>query len=54
MGIDFDLIEASQARARRERSAAMYAMLIAPLIALFKRPAGRKQVRRRVAEPQTA
>jgi len=36
MRIDFAYIEALQAKARRERSEAMYRMLVAPLIALLK------------------
>jgi hypothetical protein len=36
MRIDFAYIQALQARARRERSEAMYRMLVAPLIALLK------------------
>jgi hypothetical protein len=36
MRIDFAQLQALQARARRERSEAMYRMLVAPLIALLK------------------
>ena len=36
MRIDFAYIQALQAKARRERSEAIYQMLVAPLIALIK------------------
>ena len=36
MRTDFAYIQALQAKARRERSEAIYEMLVAPLIALFK------------------
>ena len=38
MRYDFTYIQALQSKARRERSEAMYEMLIAPLVALFSRP----------------
>jgi hypothetical protein len=42
MRYDFTYVQALQAKARRERSEAIYGMLIAPLIALFTRkPAGK-------------
>jgi hypothetical protein len=44
MRIDFASIQALQARARRERSEAIYRMLVAPLIALLKRPTAPKQI----------
>jgi hypothetical protein len=37
MRIDFAYIEALQAKARRERSEAIYEMLIAPIVGLFTR-----------------
>lgn len=37
MRYDFSYIQALQAKARRERSEAIYEMLIAPLVALIKR-----------------
>jgi len=39
MRIDFAYMQALQTKARRERSEAIYRILIAPLIALLKRPA---------------
>jgi hypothetical protein len=33
--VDFDRLQALQSRARRERSEAMYEMLVAPLVELF-------------------
>ena len=39
MRYDFTYIQALQAKARRERSEAMFEMLIAPLIALIKHAA---------------
>jgi hypothetical protein len=39
MRYDFTYIQALQAKARRERSEAIYEMLIAPLIALIKHAA---------------
>jgi hypothetical protein len=44
MRTDFAYIQALQAKARRERSEAIYRMLLAPLIALLKRPAAPKQI----------
>jgi hypothetical protein len=44
MRTDFSYIQALQAKARRERSEAIYRMLVAPLIALLKRPAAPKQI----------
>jgi hypothetical protein len=43
MRIDFAYMQALQAKARRERSEAMYRMLLAPLMALLKRPAPPKE-----------
>ena len=43
MRTDFAYLQALQAKARRERSEAMYRMLLAPLIALLRRPAPRKE-----------
>ena len=43
MRIDFAYLQALQARARRERSEAIYRMMVAPLIALLKRLATPKQ-----------
>jgi hypothetical protein len=37
MRYDFTYLQALQAKARRERSEAIYTMLIAPLVALIKR-----------------
>jgi hypothetical protein len=45
MRYDFSTIEALQTRARRERSEAVYQMLIAPVVDLFARPANRKRAR---------
>jgi hypothetical protein len=45
MRTDFAYIQALQAKARRERSEAIYRMLVAPLIALLKRPAAPKPIR---------
>ena len=45
MRIDFAYIQALQARARRERSEAMYEMLIAPIVGLFVRARTEKRVR---------
>jgi hypothetical protein len=42
MRIDFAQIQALQARARRERSEAIYEMLVAPLIGLLKHLAAPK------------
>jgi hypothetical protein len=39
MRYDFTYIQALQSRARRERSEAIYQMLIAPLVALIKHAA---------------
>lgn len=44
MRYDFTYIQALQARARRERSEAIYEMLIAPLVGLFFRPKNQKRV----------
>lgn len=44
MRYDFSYIQALQSRARRERSEAMYEMLIAPLVALFTRKSGKKEL----------
>ena len=43
MRIDFAYMQALQARARRERSEAIYRMLLAPLIGLLKRSATPKE-----------
>jgi hypothetical protein len=43
MRIDFAYMQALQARARRERSEAIYRMLLAPLIGLLKRSAAAKE-----------
>jgi hypothetical protein len=45
MRYDFSYIEALQAKARRERSEAIYQMLIAPLVGLFIREKTQKRVR---------
>ena len=44
MRIDFAYIQALQAKARRERSEAVYEMLIAPLVGLFTRAKTEKRV----------
>jgi len=44
MRIDFAYMQALQAKARRERSEAIYRMLIAPLVALFTRRSARKEL----------
>jgi hypothetical protein len=44
MRYDFTYIQALQAKARRERSEAMYEMLIAPLVGLFIRARNEKRV----------
>ena len=44
MRYDFTYIQALQAKARRERSEAIYEMLIAPLIALFTRKPAKKKL----------
>jgi hypothetical protein len=44
MRYDFTYIQALQSRARRERSEAMYEMLIAPLVGLFIRPKTQKRI----------
>ena len=44
MRIDFARIEALQAKARRQRSEAIYEMLIAPLVGLFIRAKTHKRV----------
>jgi hypothetical protein len=44
MRTDFAYIQALQTKARRERSEAIYRMLVAPLIALLKRPAAPKEI----------
>ena len=44
MRYDFAYIQALQSRARRERSEAIYEMLIAPLVALFTRRPARKEL----------
>jgi hypothetical protein len=43
MRYDFTYILALQAKARRERSEAIYEMLIAPLVGLFFRPKTQKR-----------
>ena len=45
MRIDFAYIEALQAKARRERSEAIYEMLIAPIVGWFTRARTQKRVR---------
>ena len=45
MRTDFAYLQALQARARRERSEAIYEMLIAPLVGLFIREKTHKRVR---------
>lgn len=45
MRYDFSYIQALQSRARRERSEAMYEMLISPLVALFTRKSAKKELR---------
>jgi hypothetical protein len=44
MRYDFAYIQALQAKARRERSEAIYDMLIAPLVGLFSRAKTEKRV----------
>jgi hypothetical protein len=44
MTYDFAYLQALQAKARRERSEAMYEMLIAPLISLLVRSRTQKRV----------
>ena len=44
MRTDFAYIEALQAKARRERSEAIYQMLIAPIVGLFTRARAQKRV----------
>ena len=45
MRYDFSYIEALHAKARRERSEAIYEMLIAPIVGLFIRARTEKRVR---------
>ncbi|HYI86310.1 MAG TPA: hypothetical protein VEX61_04370 [Burkholderiales bacterium] len=45
MRYDFTYIQALQSKARRERSEAMYEMLITPLVALFTRRSAKKELR---------
>jgi hypothetical protein len=45
MRYDFSYIQALQAKARRERSEAIYEMLIAPLLGLFTPAKQEKRVR---------
>jgi hypothetical protein len=42
MRYDFTYMQALQSKARRERSEAMYEMLISPLVALFTRKSAKK------------
>ena len=42
---DFAYVQALQAKARRERSEAIYQMLIAPIVGLFIRARTEKRVR---------
>jgi hypothetical protein len=44
MRYDFTYIQALQSKARRERSEAIYEMLIAPLITLFTRKTAEKKL----------
>ncbi len=44
MRYDFSYMQALQSKARRERSEAMYEMLIAPLVGLFIRAKTRKPI----------
>lgn len=44
MRYDFSYVQALQARARRERSEAVYEMLIAPLVGLFIRAKTQKRI----------
>ena len=44
MRTDFAYIQALQAKARRERSEAMYEILIAPLVGLFIRTREQKRI----------
>lgn len=44
MRIDFAYLEALQAKARRERSEAIYEMLIAPIVGLLARAKSQKRV----------
>jgi hypothetical protein len=44
MRVDFAQIQALQAKARRERSEAVYEMLIAPLVEVFTRAKEQKRV----------
>jgi hypothetical protein len=41
---DFAYVQALQAKARRERSEAIYGMLITPLVALFTRKSAKKEL----------
>ena len=45
MRYDFTYMQALQSKARRERSEAMYEMLIAPLVALFTRKSAKQELR---------
>jgi len=51
MRYDFAYLQALQAKARRERSEAIYEMLIAPLVGLFIRA---KTQKRHAARPHLA
>ena len=44
MRYDFTYIQALQSKARRERSEAMYEMLISPLVALLTRKSAKKEM----------
>jgi hypothetical protein len=44
MRYDFSYVQALQAKARRERSEAIYEMLVAPLIALLTRKSAEKKL----------
>jgi len=44
MRYDFAYLQALQDKARRERSEAIYEMLIAPLMALFTRKSAKKEL----------
>jgi hypothetical protein len=54
MRYDFSYIEALQSRARRERSEAVYRLIIAPIVALFTRPSAPKKAARHAARPHLA
>jgi hypothetical protein len=54
MRYDFTYVQALEAKARRERSEAIYTMLIAPLVALLVRRAAKKAPHTHAARPHFA